>query len=171
MVRRITNLLKKILISNENYARSIGVIVGGNCRIATTHFGSEPYLIEIGNHVQITQGVRFFNHGAAWVFREDIPDFDVFGKIKIGNNVYIGNNALIMPGVSVGDNVIIGAGAIVTKSIPDGNIVAGNPAKIIGKVSELKGRLEAYNLKTKGMTFEQKKEFLLNQPDQMFLRK
>ena len=55
-----------------------------------------------------------------------------------------------MPGVSVGDNVIIGAGAIVTKSIPGGNIVAGNPAKIIGKVSDLKGRLEAYNLKTKG---------------------
>ena len=171
MIRRIITFLKKIIFSNEDYARQLGVSIGKGCKIATTHFGSEPYLIEIGDHVQITQGVRFFNHGAAWVFREEIPDLDVFGKIKIGNNVYIGNNALIMPGVTVGDQVIIGAGAVVTKSVKSNQIIAGNPAKVIGEVEELKKRLLPYNMKSKGMNYDEKKNFLLSQPEESFLRK
>ncbi|MFD1094253.1 acyltransferase [Salegentibacter chungangensis] len=171
MVRRIINLLKKVFYSNEKYARQIGVSIGDKCKIATTNFGSEPYLIEIGNHVQITQGVRFFNHGAAWVFREEIPAFDVFGKIKVGDNVYIGNNALIMPGVKIGDNVIIGAGAIVTKSVESNKVIAGNPAKVIGEVEDLKKRIAPYNLSSKGMSYEKKKTFLLSQPENKFLKK
>lgn len=51
--------------------------------------------------------------------------------VSIGNNVWIGGSATILPGVNVGDNVVIGAGAVVTKDVPDNVAVAGNPARII----------------------------------------
>jgi acetyltransferase-like isoleucine patch superfamily enzyme len=145
--------------------------MGQNYKLASVSFGSEPYLVEIGNHVQITTGVKFFTHGGGWVFREDIPHFDTFGKIKVGDNVYIGNNALLMPGITIGNNVIIGAGAVVTKSINDGMIVAGNPAKTIGNISDYKKRILLFNVGTKGMNYKEKKDFLLNLPTEMFIKK
>src|SRR5690606_13502105 len=119
MVKRILNVYRRYFWSCEKYAKFLEVQIGEKCSIATKNFGSEPYLIEIGNYVQITNDVKFFCHGAAWVFRKHNPKFDFFGKIKIKNNVYIGNNALIMPGVTIGNNVIIAAGAVVTKSVED----------------------------------------------------
>lgn len=57
--------------------------------------------------------------------------------VKIGDNVWIGANAVILPGVTIGDRVVIGAGSIVTKSFTEnGVIIAGNPAKIIGRIDE-----------------------------------
>ena len=56
--------------------------------------------------------------------------------IKIGNNVWIGGNACIMPGVKIGDNSVIGAGSVVTKDIPEGVVAAGNPCKVIRKITE-----------------------------------
>jgi hypothetical protein len=54
-----------------------------------------------------------------------------FGRITIGNNVFIGARSTFLPGVKVGENCVIGTGSVVTKSIPPGFVVAGNPAKII----------------------------------------
>ena len=152
-----------------DYMRKKGVVIGENCDILSKNFGSEPYLIEIGNHVQITSGVKFFTHGAGWVLREDIPDFDSFGRIRIGNNVYIGNNALIMPGVTIEDNVIIGAGSVVTKSIPSGYIVAGNPAIKIGNIVDFKDKMTKYNFHTKGI--KNKKNIILSSDDTLFMKK
>ena len=56
--------------------------------------------------------------------------------IKIGNNVWIGGNTCIMPGVIIGDNSVIGAGSVVTKDIPSGVIAAGNPCKVIREITE-----------------------------------
>ena len=157
MITRIFNYLNrqyKIKTMNpSDYARSLGVKVGENCDIGISYFGTEPYLIEIGNHVQITADVRFFNHGGSWVFREKNPNFDYFGKIKIGNNV------------------IIGASAVVTKSIPDNSIVGGNPARIIGNVNELFERISKYNLNCKQNSYEEKKIILLNESDEYFIKK
>ena len=65
------------------------------------------------------------------VFRKENPNFDFYGKILIGNNVNIGNDVVIMPGVRVVDNVVIGAQSVITKSIPSNIVVAGIPAKFI----------------------------------------
>ena len=62
--------------------------------------------------------------------------FDVFGKVVIGDYVYIGSNALIMPGVTIGSHVLIAAGSVVTKSAPDNVVVGGNPARIICSIEE-----------------------------------
>ena len=58
-----------------------------------------------------------------------------FGKpIAIGNNVWIGGGAIILPGVTLGDNVVVGAGSVVTKSFPNNVAIAGNPARIIKEI-------------------------------------
>ncbi|AEV34261.1 acyltransferase family protein [Owenweeksia hongkongensis DSM 17368] len=171
MFKRVRNLFRWYFMAPEKYARHVGVKMGERCRIATKYWGSEPYLIEIGNHVQVTEGVKFFNHGGGWVFREKHPKLDTFGKIRVGNNVYIGNNAIILPGVSISDNVIVGAGAVVTKSILEGDIVAGNPAKVVGTVRELESKILKYNVNTKGLTPDQKKAHLLSLDNEWFLKK
>jgi len=155
----------------KKFAEYSGVIIGKDCVIGTKFFGSEPYLITIGNHVQVTSGVRFFTHGGGWVFRKKYPQFDFFGKIKIGDNVYIGNCALIMPGVTIGNNVIVAAGAVVTKSVPENSIVGGNPARIIGNLTSLEERLLPFNLNTSGLIPDEKRAFLLKLSEGKFIRK
>jgi len=172
MIYRYVKLLFELIFySHEKYLRKKGVKIGKNCWISSRDFGSEPYLVEIGDHVQITNGVKIFTHGAVWVLAEEFPDFDSFGKVKIGNNVYIGNNALIMPGVTIGNNVIIGAGSVVTKSIEDNTIVGGNPAKKIGNFNDFRMKMLQYNFKTYGLNYKQKKAVLLSSEDDLFIKK
>lgn len=171
MLNKLIYFYRIIFWTPEKYARKLGVKIGVNCYISTRYFGSEPYLIEIGNHVQITSDVKFFTHGGNWVFREKHPDFDTFGKIKIGNNVYIGNGAFILPGVDIGDNVIIGAGSVVTKSVESNIVIAGNPARIICKVSDLESKMLKLNIKTKNLSPKKKKELLLSLDKEHFIKK
>jgi acetyltransferase-like isoleucine patch superfamily enzyme len=114
------------------FLRGQGMKIGEKCHLNTMSFSSEPYLIEIGNHVAIAAGTDFITHdGAIWCFREELENGDIFGKIKIGNNVFIGNNCTILPGTSVGDNCIIGAGSTVRGQFPDNSVIIGNPAKVM----------------------------------------
>lgn len=105
--------------------------------------------------------------------RKTYPDFDTFGKIVIGDYVYIGNNSLIMPGVTIGDNVLVAAGSVVTKSIPSGMVVGGTPARIICSIEEYVERNQPYNTKTKGkgLSSEEKKRFLLSMDESKFVKK
>ena len=73
--------------------------------------------------------------------RESFEQADYFGPISIGNNVFIGNNVIILPGVTVGDNVVIGAGAVVTKNIPSNSVCAGVPARVIKTIDEYADKL------------------------------
>jgi acetyltransferase-like isoleucine patch superfamily enzyme len=119
--------------SGVDYARYKGVSVGKDCRIYTTSFGSEPWMISIGNKVTITSGVVLLTHdGSTWLMSDENGRRYLYKRIVIGNHVFIGVNSILMPGVKVEDNVIVAAGSVVTKSIPSGVIVAGNPARIIG---------------------------------------
>ncbi|MDR2119194.1 MAG: acyltransferase [Tannerellaceae bacterium] len=146
-MKQLIGFLKKHVIwSAEKYARHSGVKIGKDCRIYTVRFGSEPFLISIGNHCTITSGVTFITHdGSTWLHRDEKGRRYYYAPIEIGNDVFIGANTLILPGIKIEDNVIVGAGSILTKSVPSGVIVAGNPAKIIGSYDELKRkRLETF---------------------------
>lgn len=152
-------------------ARKIGVRFTAEpgkekCRILSepmAMFGSEPYLVTLGQNVEITSGVRFIPHdGAVWVLRnfdEKYKDLDVFGAIKVGNNVFFGNGVIVLPGVTIGDNVIIGAGAVVAKDIPSNSVAAGSPARVVRSLEEYGERvvLKKGAMNTKALSFEEKK--------------
>lgn len=159
--------LKNIIVSHDNYKyyRSKGMKIGKNCKIyGNVSFGSEPFLITLGDHVRITSGVRFITHdGGLRVIREKYnkPNIDLFGPIKIGNNVHIGINSIIMPGVTIGDNSIIGCGAVVTKDIPEGEIWGGVPAKKIKKLDDYFLQHSSEWHETKHMSPSEKKDYLI----------
>lgn len=118
------------------YLRRQGMKIGNDCHINTMSFSTEPYLIEIGNHVAIAAGTDFITHdGAIWCFREELQNADVFGKIKIGNNVFIGNNCTILPNTEIGDNCIVGAGSVIRGKFSDNSVIIGNPAKVVLNMS------------------------------------
>ena len=122
------------------YARKKGVTVDQGCKLITpTHYGSEPWLITIGDHVELSSNVVFLNHdGATWVMKKLAPKEKVikYGKIIIGNNCFIGRGTTILPGVEIGENSIVGACSVVTKSIPANSVYAGNPAHFICSVED-----------------------------------
>ncbi|NHB70197.1 acyltransferase [Perlabentimonas gracilis] len=171
MLRRILDLIKYLFLSPSKYAKSIGVQVGVGCYISTKKFSSEPYLIKIGSNVRISRGVSFYTHGGIWPFRKVYPELDYFGKIVIGNNCYIGEDVKIMPGVTVEDNCIVGAGTILTKSVIQGTVVAGNPAKYVGETKEFLEKIKKYNCKTKGLSYFKKRQLLLTFDDNSFVKK
>lgn len=140
-LKRIGNALKKAvykLIYWNNpvlYARKKGVTVGNNCNF-TGHpnFGSEPYLVTIGNHVLISFDCSFITHDGAVYTAKGMTgrnDLWKYGKIKIGNNVSIGARSVIMPGVDIGDDSIIGACSLVTKGVPSGKVWGGGTSSFL----------------------------------------
>ncbi len=152
--------------SSKQIAKELGVKIGEGCELLCnpySAFGSEPYLITLGDHVRVTKGCLFITHdGGAWVIRGDegCEQIDKFGKITVGNNVFIGMNSIIMPGVTIGDNVVIGAGSIVTKSIPNCQVWAGVPARFIKDYDNYKQGLISNGDNTKGMSAEKKFDYL-----------
>ena len=160
-------LIKKLKIHRNPiaYWRSQGVKIGDGCEIySTVNFGSEPYLITIGNNVRLVDGVRFITHdGAVWVLRnikEEYKDCDIFAPITVKDNVHIGMSAIIMPGVTIGSNCIIGCGAVVTRDIPDNSIAVGVPAKVIKTLNEYEETNATLCVHTKGMSREEKRKIL-----------
>lgn len=144
------------------HARKIGVQVGTDCRLIGVSFGSEPYLIKMGNHVSISWAT-FINHdGGVWVLGAKHPEIDVVKSITIGDNVFIGHGSIIMPGVTIGNNVVIGAGSVVTKDIPNGVVAAGVPAKAIKTLDEYEQGLLPNARNTKGLSAAEKKKYYLS---------
>lgn len=121
-------------------SRRMGVQIGVDCKIYGNDpnmWGTEPFLIRLGNNVHITDGCKFICHdGGTLILRQKTVDLEITAPIIIGNNVYLGLQTIIMPGVSIGDNVIIGARSIVTKDIKSNSVAVGSPAKVIKTVDE-----------------------------------
>lgn len=161
------------LISDVEVARKIGVKFGKGCRFYDDPqriFGAEAYLITMGDHIEIAKGCRLLTHdGSMWCFRER-PEYsktDYFAPIKIGDNVFIGLNAIILPGVTIGSNVIIGAGSVVAKDIPSNSVVGGIPAKVIKDFDSYEQKVKGNNaLPTKGMGYAEKYKYIKeNRPE------
>ena len=157
------------------YWRKQGALIGERCSVwPSASFGSEPYLIKIGDHVRISHGVQLITHdGGCWVLRECANDdqrsrLDLFGKIVIGDNVHIGIGAVIMPGVTIGNNCIVGCSAVVTRDVPDNCIVAGIPARIIETVSDYYEKHKLDFEYTKLMTAAEKRQYLCNKYEKKF---
>ena len=141
MFGRIVNRIKWQAMSGDAYARSLGVAVGQGCRILTRDFGSEPFLISIGDDVTISSDVTFINHdGSAWLVRDERGRRYLFQRITIGSHVFVGARVVLLPGVAIGDRVIVGAGSVVTRSVPPDSVVAGNPARWIRPFSAIEAR-------------------------------
>lgn len=124
-------------------------------------FGSEPWLITIGDNVHIVGGTRFINHdGGVLVLRNKYPTLEITKTIVIGDNVYIGLNSIIMPGVKIGNNVIIGAGSIVNKNIPDNTVFAGVTAKYIKSLDDYLKKAESESLEIGHLSSKEKETML-----------
>jgi phosphonate metabolism protein (transferase hexapeptide repeat family) len=130
--------------------------VGPRCRVAETSFGDYAYIandtdviysaigkfcsiasqvrINPGNHPMERAALNHFTYRASkYGFGPDEPEFFEWRrshKVTIGNDVWIGHGAILLPGVSVGNGAVIGAGAVVTKDVPDFAIVIGTPARV-----------------------------------------
>jgi len=127
-----------------------GLKVGENVRfVEVPEFGTEPFLIEIGDETTFSNNVRFVNHDGgqnALHFFEKYKDVRTFGRIKIGNQCLIGADTIIMPGVKMEDNCVLGAGSILTTSMPKGTVFAGVPAKFICTIEEYGDKLLSNNV-------------------------
>jgi len=142
------------------HARRLGVRFGKNCRFINVDFGSEPYLVTLGDHVSVTF-TQFLTHdGSVWLYRDQAPKADLFAPITVGNNVFIGLGCVILPGVTIGDNVIIGARSVVTKDIPSGVVAAGVPARPLGPVEAYWEKVRGRTVPTKDMDERAKRAFL-----------
>lgn len=151
-IKRIWNRILDHLarFSSESYVRwlrNIGVRIGEGCIIYTPKFThidiTRPYMLNIGCDVRIAKGVTILTHGFEWCVVRDKYEVPLGGcaPVFIGDNVFIGMNAVILKGVTVGSNVIIGAGAVVTKDIPDDVVVGGNPARVICGIDMLREKM------------------------------
>lgn len=121
-------LFKSVNKCNAFYLRKIrGVELGYGCNInrKAKIDGVNPHGVHIGDFVRVSQNALILAHDH---YREEEHQYV---DTRIGHHVNIGWGAVINPGLTIGNHVIVGANAVVTKDVPDGCIVAGNPAKII----------------------------------------
>ena len=131
--------LRKDRFSIAEYFRKQGAQIGEGCSIIPKSLGTEPYLVKIGNHVTVASGVSFITHdGGPWIFRNEVPNLQVFGPIIIEDNCVIGQNAVLFPNVRIGKNSIVGAGSVVISDVPQDTIVMGVPARVFGSVAKYK---------------------------------
>lgn len=165
----------EVKMANRNYSsklaylRKQGATIGDgprlNCDVGC--LGSEPYLVTIGEKCLFAAGVSFFTHDGGVSVINNLcmtgeVKMDKMARITVGDNVYIGANAMIMPGVTIGSNCIIGAGAIVSRNIPDNCVAVGAPARPIKTLEQYyddaQKRGQLYP--TLGMTYEEKRKYL-----------
>lgn len=140
-IAKIKGKLRKSHEPVHDYYRRRGVKIGKNCLICSSPMTKESFLIEFGDNVTVSTNVTFITHDNS--VKLLFPDkSDCFGRIKIGNNCFVGENATILYGVTLNDKIIVAAGSVVTKSFMQSNIIiGGNPAKVISSWDIFKKKL------------------------------
>lgn len=116
-------LIKMGMKVGKNFGRLNGVILDP----------SHCWLIEIGDNVTMAPRVHVLCHDAS---TKQFLNYTKIGRVTIGNNVFIGAESVILPGVTIGDHVIIGANSTVTHDVPDHMVYAGSPARAICTLEE-----------------------------------
>lgn len=122
--------------------------IGKEVRLPQSLIPLKADRIFLGNNIEMASGAKFVVHDAIHTVFNRMPENrgggvpgnrykEHVGDIIVGNNVFIGANAIILGPVKIGDNVVVAAGAVVNKDVPSGSVVGGVPAKRIGSFDEL----------------------------------
>ena len=147
--------------------RSYGIKIGSDCMIYTELYDRrDSFLLEIGNNVTMSGNVQLMMHDNAVIKFTQGKYTDYLGRIKIGDNCFIGMGATILPGVTIADNCIIGAGSVVTKSITKPHSVySGNPAHFICTDEEYIKKNQDYLVNLDGMNKVDLIQMVNNHPE------
>lgn len=138
-IKKRTSLIKKILkktgkqiLVEPNFWCDYGynISVGENFYMNHNCVILDCAKVEFGDNVFVAPNCGFYTAGHPLDFAKRNKGLEFAKSIKVGNNVWIGGNVIVLPGVTIGDNVVIGAGSVVTKDIPSNTIAYGNPCKV-----------------------------------------
>lgn len=162
IIRRITGevptkaLIRRGLRVGTDFNRQQG------CYIDPTHC----FLIEIGNNVTLSIRVSLLAHDAS---TKKSLGYTRIGHIRIGDDVFIGANATVLPGVRIGSHSVIGANSVVTKDIPENTVAAGNPARVICSLEEFteKNRAAMENARVFGREYRFSRHLTQARKDEM----
>jgi acetyltransferase-like isoleucine patch superfamily enzyme len=118
--------------------------MGERCSIQTNVVITDPAYTRLGHNVSLSGCTLFGHDGVVNMLRNAYGgELDRVGRIDIRDNVFIGHQAIVMPGVTIGPDAVVAAGAVVTKDVPPGCVVGGVPAKVIARTRELHAQLAA----------------------------
>ena len=108
----------------ENFFMNMGCVILDGARVT------------FGDNVFIAPGCGFYTAGHPLDHKRRNKGLEYALPITVGNNVWIGAQVCVLPGVSIGDNTVIGAGSVVTRDVPAGVLAAGNPCRVIRPITE-----------------------------------
>lgn len=140
LLARGWNSRTKILKKSDIFAH-----FGENCNYCTSKIPEEPYLVKIHDNVIISANVNIITHDiindmfANMTKTQPGEKFTYYhmGTVEIFDNVVIGSDVTILYNTKIGPNAVVAAGSVVTKDVPEGAIVGGNPARVIGTIDQL----------------------------------
>lgn len=146
----------------HSFFKKNGIELGSECRIYSNIVTSESNLIVIGDNVTISSEVLLITHDNS-ICKVNSNYTDVFGKIVIGNNCFIGARSTILYGVKLADSIIVAAGSVVTKSFEENNIIiAGNPAKKIGVFDSFEEKYRDYAFDLREMSKKERQTSIIS---------
>lgn len=132
--RPVRRLIKRVIgyesapTLDELIDRGLKIGKGASLQPGWIFDPSHCWLISIGDNVTMAPRVYILAHDAS---TQRALGYTKIGRVRIGNNVFIGANSMILPGVTIGDGVVVGANSLVSKSVEPGMVVGGNPARVI----------------------------------------
>lgn len=138
LLRRIISNIKENICIEPNFWCDYGY----NIKVGENFYANHNLVIldcakvEFGDNVFIGPNCSFYTAGHPLDAKQRNEGLEYAHPIKVGDNVWLGGNVVVLPGVFIGNNSVIGAGSVVTKDIPDHVVAVGNPCKVVKKITE-----------------------------------